>query len=193
MNKRPSESQRVVMSPPPEPPPEQSPDPPAEQPEWLRRAMRPEVQALVAQMCAPKNRAASAVTKADPAPEPEPTPLPPRAFTPITRAVARPMHARQPALSSLVFAGLNVDRAADQIGLVRGGNTSTLLSKVKTFILVCEASSQLAQATTATDLDTAKQNIRSVKLYRDVLRVAVLAIDTGLADVERALGLGEEA
>jgi hypothetical protein len=109
---------------------------------------------------------------------------------PGTLPQPKPMHARtRVQAGGYVFAGINFDRAADEAGFSRGGENSTLLSRFRRFDLVTAINSQLAAASTAPNLETARDNLGCIRRYHRAMTIGLAAITAAIAEVEQALDL----
>jgi hypothetical protein len=181
------------------PPPPVQPAPQSEQPDWLTRALDPEAAREIVRL-AGLNNDPRARSRVDPAAF-ELEQKREREQRPKARNVAdwdgkpktspQPMHAQGRTQSRYVFPGItsHVDVAADKLGFPLAGDWGPIRSKLKKFSLVAEAGSFLASASTAPNIDAAKDSLGRVQMYRNAIQAAVDAIDAATAEVEQALGL----
>ena len=158
-----------------------------DQPEWLKKALSDEYQkTLMANLPDWKRDAIKQLAGLD---QPARDIRDERTGFPVPDPGPRPLHARQPRLTSMAFVGLTLDRSCERLGVPRGGESGRLLSKIRDFYLFKYANQMLANASAAPDTETTTEALRNVALCRQAIRVLLDTVETAESDVRRALGL----
>lgn len=183
---------------PPEPaPPAATPPAKCDPPEWLARALSPEVQAEINKLVygRPTPTGPSLVDHGHTDGRPRNGEMIPQGrrdqhgATVFVPPKPCPMFAREPRLAAVPFKGLTLDEACDRLGFPRTGNAGLLLSKCRQFHPWKQAGDQLSYASQATNVETAKANLAQVRLCRRVIEVMLDAIDTAEAEVKASLNI----